>query len=414
MDKVCTIDRKTIEAALTLLELHKGDMAPTKLLPITPCTSSRQSSTYFSTSNAGSIKTHGTTSEDTAVANPEQPKTPRGSTDDREVWPGPYPTPAPSAEQPSKKVKPEDETHVKMLVKYGRWSDSGRSWFPNRRSVPGDRPPPQGAQYSYRPVYFNRLPILQARHSSVDSELTIARPRRRKQFEAVGDRLEENGPSTDIEYQPIYFDEQPTPKERHSSVASSADSEPIISRPNRHRLLKVVSEEDTDITSDASSVDSNPIIIRRRRRPLQDSSSAKTQISSYLTQQNRDSPLSETSLPSDLHARVQNRVRRRIDNLQRSSRAPRKLKSGNTKEYSIPLADSDETAPESPEDQSDSSSQSPPQRWVRRSRRRRSKRKPPRNPEPKDRMTLEEWVDEEDVMQLTPPQYESSGSEWEG
>ena len=354
-----------------------------------------------------------------------------------EVQPGPYPTPESAAQQPpkrQKKVEREDASNIKLLVKYGRWSKSGRSWFANRRSVPGDRPPPHGAKYSYRPVYFN---------------------------------------------------DSPTPQERHSSVASSEDSEPIITHPRRrslHQRLVALENAENDLNTvseaeyDGSSDDSNPIIIRRRRRPLppiRETSPLRISIGSYLSQQSPDSPLRESSLASDLQESVQNRVRRRDNNLRRSNRLkPRsrersrtppiasrtrrsrgatlatssRLRSGAVRKDPVKLEESEgeDTAPESSEhseapvklegSESDEAavasllrrsrpprpvrrrpSPQPSASWVRRSQRptRASTTNPPLNRAEPGRMTLEEWMDEENALELTPP-YQSSSSEYGG
>lgn len=420
-------------------------MARTKLPPLAPSTTpSRKPSTSSPTSNARSItiRDEGPILENTAITSREGPNTPRGSTNSREEQRGPYPTPVSSAQQPSKgqkNVKPEDESNVKMLVKYGRWSDSGRSWFPNRRSVPGDRPPPQGAHYSYRPVYFNEQP------------------------------------------------RSPTPPERYSSVASSVESEPIIARPSRRRIhqhLEAIEEQiDEDARdpgpraekiSDQSSLDSNPIIIRNRRpppSPIRSSTPIITTVRSYLTHQTRAPPPREPTLANNLHKAVQHRRRnrtlqRRPDPRSRESSPtppiatrtrrprvttpapppaapPRSRPRTTTGELSDSEAQ-ETTAPErSPGPQSgeedlseppeSESSESPPpprrdnnrppgpvrrqQAWVRRSRRKRhgagaGDLAPSPSSGEQGRMTLEEWVDEENVLGLSPP-YVSSGSEYQ-
>ena len=419
MDKFWMTDRETTEAALTLLELHKADRARTKL------------SDASTTSNAGDITVRETILKDSVMANMEEPNTPRGSIGDTDGQPGPYPTPVSSSQKPSK-----GQPRTKRPIKYGRWSKSGRSWFANRRAIPGDRPPPQGATYSYRPVYFNE----QLR--------------------------------------------SPTPEERYPSVIPSVESEPTITRPRRRRLyqrVQALDEQNVEVgpstaneagEPDRSSVDSNPIIIRRRGRipVIRESRSATPAgitVGSYLSQQGRDSPFRETSIASDLYEGVQNRVRRRNKNLRRSKRlnprsrgnsatppvstrtrttqataraTPRKQRSRTAKELPIKLEDSDaeETVAKSPaqsEDPTEAKSESeevatespsrrdsPPQpspqpsaSWVRRSQRYTGAGR--QNPHPEtvdsDRMTLEEWVDEEDVLELTPP-YLSSGSEYGG
>ena len=375
----------------------------------------------------------------------EEPKTPRAIDGDGTVQLGPYPTPISAAQQPSKRQKKVDNSKAKLLVKYGRWSPSGRSWFANRRSVPGDRPPPRGASYSYRPVSFNEQPS------------------------------------------------SPIPQERHSSVASGVELEPIVARPRRRRLYRL-SEALGDQTaevgpstvseaqdSDASSVDSNPIVIQRRRRlpPIQESGSpnpASITVGSYLSQQSRDSPFRETSLASDLYEGVQSRVRRRNRNLRRSNRlnprshessptppiatrtrgsqgttlvTPGRLRSGTIRkdpikfEASEPDEEAEETTHESSEQSEDPTelksegeeavlkrsprkdrpprpsrqrpSPQPSASWVRRSQRsiRAGPKNLPRETVEPGRMTLDEWVDEENVLRLTPP-YLSSGSEYEG
>ena len=411
-------DRETTEAALTLLELQKGDRACPKL------------SNSSTTNNTDGITVRETILEDSVMADLEEPNTPRGSIGDTEGQPGPYPTPVSSSPKLSK-----GQPRTKSPIKYGRWSKSGRSWFANRRAIPGDRPPPKGASYSYRPGYFNQEPRL------------------------------------------------PTPEERYPSVISSVESEPIITRPRRRRLYQrsqALDEQNVGVgpsaaneagVSDRSSIDSNPIIIRRRRRisPVRESRSptlAKITVGSYLNQQSRDSPFRETSLASDLYEGVRNRVRRRDRNLRRSSRlnlrsrgnsatpavstrtrttaAPKKLRSG-TVLNPINLEEShiEETVAESPgqnEDPNEPESESgevavespprstrpprpsrqrptpqPSASWVRRSQRftRAGPTNPPVETVDSRRMTLEEWVDEENVLGLTPP-YLSSGSEYGG
>ena len=434
-------DGETTEAALALLQLQKGDMGRTKVPPKAARThSSRKPSTSHTTNNTSGITVRADAHilEDTTMTS-QVPKTPRAIDGDGTVQPGPYPTPVSAAQQPSKsqkKAQRKDNPSVKSSVKYGRWSPSGRSWFANRRSVPGDRPPPRGATYSYRPV--------------------------------------------DLDEQP----RSPMPQERHSSVVSSVESEPIIARPRRRRLYQrsealddqtaeagpsTVSEAED---SDESSVDSNPIIIQRRRRlpPIQESRSPNPSgitVGSYLNQQSPESPFRETSLASDLYEGVQNRVRRRNKNLRRSKRlsprsgessatppiatrtrgsqgttlaTPSRLRSGTVRkdpiklEASEPEEEAEETAPESPGDIEDPTepglereeavvlkrplrrdrpprpshqrpSPQPSASWVRRSQR--STRAGPTNApfetvEP-GRMTLDEWVDEENALRLTPP-----------
>ena len=445
-------DRETTQAALTLLELHKGDMGRTKVPPKASWThSSRTQSTSYTTSNASGITVRDDEPilEDTAMTSRDEPKTPRAIGADGTVQPGPYPTPVSAAQQPSKsqkKAQRKDNPSVKSSIKYGKWSPSGRSWFVNRQSVPGDRPPPPGANYSYRPVYLNKQP------------------------------------------------RSPTPQERHSSVVSSVDSEPIIARPRRRRLYRrsdaladktaeagpnTVSEAED---SDASGVESNPIIIRRQRRPLSPIKESRSPnptsitVGSYLTQQSRDSPFRETSLASDLYEGVQNRVRRRNRNLRRSNRlnprsressatppvatrirrmqgttiaAPSRLRSGTVRKNSIkleasePEEEAEETTHESSEQSEDPTelksegeeavlkrsprkdrpprpsrqrpSPQPSASWVRRSQRsiRAGPKDLPRETVEPGRMTLDEWVNEENVLKMTPP-YLSSGSEYEG
>ena len=423
MDKFWMTDRKTTEAALILLELQKGDMGRTKVPPKTPWTqSSLQPSTSSTTNNTNHITVPGTIPEASRTATPEDPKTPHGSTSRTELQPGPYPTPDSSAQHPSRD-EPKDP---KFFIKYGRWSPSGKSWFANRRSVPGDPPPPQGAAYSYRPLY----------------------------------------------------PKSPTPQQRQPSVVSSEDSEPIITRPKRRRgvsrrsqalevkTAEVTTNEEAE-ESDDSSDDSEPIIVRRRRRqlsPIRESRSptpAKLTVGEYLSQRDSNSPFRETSLASDLYEGVQQRVRRRDGNLRRSRRlnpraatppiaartrgsrasavvAGRRLRSGRVRKETIKIEESDgeETIKGSPEQSEDedltelesesekSTPRPPPSRsdrqrsspqpspsWVRRSTRRSGPQNPPVEPE---RMTLEEWVDEEDVLELTPPVSLSSGSEYRG
>lgn len=299
-------DRKTFEAALTLLELQKGDMARTKLRPKAPGPHpSRKPSTSSTTTNANHITAPNTILKNSRLENPEDPKTPRESTGNTEVQPGPYPTPISSTQQPSKgqaKVQLKDDSNVKLLVKYGRWSPSGRSWFANRRSVPGDRPPPRGASYSYRPLYSKQQP------------------------------------------------RSPTPQPRQSSVVSSTESQPIVMRPKMRRRLsqrsQAPAQQTAEVTlntaneaeeSDGSSDDPDPVIIRRRHRlrlsPTRKSRSPIT-VGEYLNRQkNRasdsDSPFRETSLASDLYEGVQDRVRRRDENLRRSRRLnPRSFREG--------------------------------------------------------------------------------------
>ena len=389
--------------------------------------SSREPSDFSSTGSI-TVRDDGPVTEDTAMTIREEPETPRKTSGDGTVQPGPYPTPVSTDQQPSKRQN---------LVKYGRWSNSGKSWFTNRRAVPGDRPPPQGVSYIYRPANFKEQP------------------------------------------------ESPTPKERQQSVVSSVESEPIITRPRRRRLYQrsdALHDQNAEVdpvttnkaeNSDGSSDDSDRPIIRRRRRPL----SPIRESTSYLSQQSRDSPFRETSLASDLHEGVQNRVRRRKTNLRRSKRlnppsrqssvtppvatrtrrsqasirtTPRRLRSG--KERQPPIKrdaseaeeEAEETAHESSEQGEDAikleeseseevvvkpqprragisrrvrnrPSSQPSAPWVRRSQR--PTRAGPTNPilgkvEP-GRMTLKDWVDEEDALQMT-PLYVSSGSEYEG